>query len=59
MAISIMETTVKITARDGYLLHNGAGMYAREVFVPIGVSWDEIPDDGQLEPVAAEILQII
>jgi len=51
-----METTVKITARDGYLLHNGADMYAKEVYVPFGVTWDEIPDDGQLEPIEAEVI---
>ena len=43
-----METTVKQIAGTGKILTNGAGGYAYEVYLPIGIQWVEVDDEGQL-----------
>lgn len=44
-----MAASVIITAKQGYILHNGAGLYAYSVTVPEGVIWEEVEDLGQSE----------
>ena len=48
MAISIMEESKIIKANPGFILHNGAGIYAYEVTVPEGVMWEQVEDVGQM-----------
>ena len=52
MAISIkvnnMENSKIIKADPGFILYNGAGIYAYEVSVPEGVIWEQVEDVGQL-----------
>ena len=48
MAISIMEESKVIKANPGFILHNGAWVYAYEVTVPEGIMWEQVEDVGQL-----------
>ena len=43
-----MDNIKVIKADTGFILHNGAGTYAYEVTVPDGVTWEQVPDTGQL-----------
>ena len=46
-----MEESKVIKANPGFILHNGAGVYAYEVTVPEGVIWEQVEDVGQLNSV--------
>ena len=48
MAISIMEESKIIKADPGFILYNGAGIYAYEVSVPECVIWEQVEDVGQM-----------
>lgn len=42
------------TAEEGMLLYNGE-IYAKEIYLGDGAQpWQEIPDDGQMEPIKPE-----
>ena len=43
-----MENSKVIKANPGFILHNGAGVYAYEVTVPEGVIWEQVEDTGQM-----------
>ena len=43
-----MENSKIIKADPGFILYNGAGIYAYEVSVPEGVIWEQVEDVGQL-----------
>lgn len=43
-----MENSKVIKADFGFILHNGAGVYAYEVTVPVGVIWEQVEDVGQM-----------
>ena len=42
-----MDDSKVIKADFGFILHNGAGIYAYEVTVPEGVMWEQVEDVGQ------------
>jgi hypothetical protein len=49
MATDIMET-IKQTASEGMILTNNCGNYAKEVFCPNGIFWDEVPESQAPQP---------
>ena len=55
--IEIIGTTRVQTPNEGYLLTNGES-FSRLVYLGEGAQpWEEVPDDGQLEPIEPEIVE--
>ena len=55
--ITILGTTRVQIPQAGNLLTDG-DTFSKEIYLGEGaVEWSEVPDDGQLEPIQAEIVE--